>query len=106
MTDKDWNIYGLIVAHYPDWFADINKRSHIHDLIPQLDSISAEVLRQRVPQLERSAEYERQYNHHLAGRAPMPTNYIDWRYGKVQHVRAVNDERFRVTRETIKEMGF
>ena len=106
MTEIDWKIYGAIVAHYPDWFGDLDKRSHIHDLIPMLDSVSADVLRRQVESLERSAAYERQYNHHLVGREPMPLNYIDWKFGRVEHVRQVSDERFLVTREKIKEMGF
>lgn len=106
MTDKDWKIYGRIVARYPEYFKDYSKMENIDELLnsDKLDSTEREVLAKQAERIRYAGTYSREYDKHLARRAPMPLTLDERKYGRV--VRPMPTRKIEITRQQLQEMGF
>lgn len=107
MTDKDWKIYGRIVALYPEYFKDYSKMENIDELLnsDKLDSTEREVLAKQAERIRYAGTYSRDYDRHLAGRCPMPLTYDESKFGKTVRP-STAARKISITRSDIKEMGF
>ena len=107
MTDKDWKIYGRIVARYPDYFKDYSKMENIDELLngDQLNDTEREVLAKQVERIRYAGTYSREYDRHLAGRGGMPQTLDERKFGKTVRP-STAARKISITRSDIAEMGF
>ena len=107
MTEKDWKIYGCIVARYPDYFKDYAKMESIDELLngDQLNDTEREVLAKQVERIRYAGYYSREYDKHLARRAPMPLTLDERKFGKTVRPSTAS-RKIEITRQQLQEMGF